>query len=95
MDALTHTLAQYVLSLFQASEGTHRPEDRPLYRMYLAEAGVLLALAAMGAEREHLQRRFEQRDRLWGQTWLHDPVFEGPSLAWQECKRADRTEGSS
>lgn len=87
MDAVTHSLARYVLSLFQASENTHRAEDRPLYRMYLSEAGVLLALAATGVERDHLLRHMAQHDRLWGQTWLQDPVCEGPSLAWQEVKR--------
>jgi hypothetical protein len=92
MDAITHSLARYVLSLFQASEGTHRAEDRPLYRMYLADAGVLLALAVMGAERDHLRRHMEQHERLWGQTWLQDPVCEGPSLAWQEVKRVFRTD---
>ncbi|HSF31439.1 MAG TPA: hypothetical protein VLK82_13335 [Candidatus Tectomicrobia bacterium] len=93
MDALTQTLAQYLLSLFRASEGTHRAEDRPLYRMYLAEAGVLRALAVMGAERERLRRHFAQHGRLWGQTWLHDPVYEGPSVGWQERKRVYRTTG--
>jgi hypothetical protein len=92
MDAITHSLARYVLSLFQASEGTHRAEDRPLYRMYLAEAGILLALAAMGVERDLLRRRMAQHERLWGQTWLQDPVCEGPSLAWQEVKRIFRTD---
>jgi hypothetical protein len=94
MDALTRALAENVLSLFRASEGTHRAEGRPLYRMSLAEAGVLLALAAVGTEHEHLRRRFEQHDRLWGQTWLHDPVHEGPSSVWQECKRVYRADGS-
>jgi hypothetical protein len=92
MDAITHSLARYVLSLFQASEGTHRAEDRPLYRMYLAEAGILLALAAMGVERDLLRRRMAQHERLWGQTWLQDPVCRGPSLAWQEVQRAFMTD---
>jgi hypothetical protein len=95
MDAVTDSLARYVLSLFQASEGTHCAEDRPLYRMYLAEAGVLLALAATGVERDRLQRHMAQHERLWGQTWLQDPVYEGPRLAWQEVKRVRRIDQTS
>jgi hypothetical protein len=94
MDAVTHSLARYVLSLFQASKNTHHAEDRPLYRMYLAEAGVLLSLAATGVERDHLRRHMAQHERLWGQTWLQNPAYEGPGLAWQEVKRVfgtDRT----
>jgi hypothetical protein len=34
MDALTRTLAQYVLSLVRASEATQRAEDRPLERTW-------------------------------------------------------------
>jgi NAD(P)H-dependent flavin oxidoreductase YrpB (nitropropane dioxygenase family) len=33
--------------------------------------------------------------RLWGQTWLQDPVYEGPSLAWQEVKRVRRIDQTS
>ena len=38
-------IAQYVLSLQDAAEKTHRAEDRPIYAKYLADAAVLLALA--------------------------------------------------
>jgi hypothetical protein len=62
--------------------------------MYLDEAGVMLALAVTGTGREHLQRRIEENERLWGQTWLPDPMYEGPSVAWQECKQVYRIDGS-
>lgn len=86
MNIIIHSLAVYVLSLYSASKDTHYAEDRPLYRMYLEQAGVLLALAVTGVRRDQLISYVEQHERTWGHTWLQDPVYKGPIEAWAEVK---------
>ena len=86
MTQVSAALAQYVLSLAEASANTHRAEDRPLYQSYLAEAGILLALACAGADHQTIQQKVAQHERLWGTTWLQDPAYDGPSRAWRAFK---------
>ena len=80
-------IAQYILSLHDAAEKTHRAEDRPIYTTYLADAAVLLALVETDASLEVLREAIGNHERLWGQTWLVDDVFKGPSSAWKVVKQ--------
>lgn len=86
MNQISTALARYVLSLAEASAKTRRAEDRPLYQSYLAEAGILLALACTGADHQTIQEKVAQHERLWGTTWLQDPAYDGPSRAWRAFK---------
>ena len=93
-EILTQTIARYVMSLYSASQATHYAEDRPLYRIYLEQAGVLLALSVTDADQKEIQRYIGQHERTWGYTFLQDPVYKEPEGAWQEVKRiASRTIG--
>ena len=85
---LNKELSLYILKLHRAAQKTKRAEDRPLYEKYLASAAVILALAEKGAEKEILENEIRAHERLWGNTWLVDDVYKGPSNAWQEVKKA-------
>ena len=78
--------AKYILALRDAAGATHQAEDRPIYEMLLAEAGIILALIETNADRATIASAVASHERLWGHTWLRDPVFNGPSSAWQNMK---------
>jgi len=80
-------IAQYIFSLRDAAEKTHRAEDRSIYTMYLADAAVILALVESDGSPEMLREAIDSHERLWGQTWLVDDVFKGPSSAWKVVKQ--------
>ena len=77
-------LADYILCLSESLESTHHANDRPLYVKYLADAAVLLALVERGANGEELQRKVENHERLWGQTWLVGDEHTAVSQAWRK-----------
>ena len=83
---MTKELAEYVLRLRDAAGATRRAEDRPIYEKLLADAGVLLALAETVTDQNAIANAVASHERLWGHTWLQDPVFEKPSAAWQKVK---------
>jgi|ERR1700730_3719110 hypothetical protein len=82
MTTLEHDLADYVRTLEQCSNSTHRAEDRPLYEAYLADAAGFLAAVALGATADETRERFQRHERLWGTTWLIDPVSESAASKW-------------
>lgn len=83
---MKNKIAKYILALNEATEKTHHAEDRPIYRLYLSDAAVLLALAETDASLDTLSEAIKNHERLWGQTWLVDEIFKGPSSAWQLVK---------
>jgi hypothetical protein len=83
---LASKLAEYIQSLEGCLEKTHRAEDRSIYKMYLADAAVLLAASVAGAPRPELVSRFESHERLWGQTWLQDPILSEAAAAFGAAK---------
>ena len=84
---MTAELADYILKLRRAHEETRRAEDRSLYERYLGAAGVLLALVEADADQATISAAVASHERLWGNTWLSDPVYRVPSAAWQKVKR--------
>jgi len=82
MTTLEHDLAEYVRTLEQCSHSTHRAEDRALYEAYLADAAGFLAAVALGITDDETRERFQRHERLWGTTWLIDPVYESAASRW-------------
>ena len=80
-------IAQYILSLRAAASMTHRAEDRSLYEKYLADAAVLLALVETEAPSTSISEAVQGHERLWGNTWLVDDAYKGPSTAWEKVKQ--------
>ena len=87
MDAI-QSLVRYVLALEQSAEATARAEDRSIYNSLLADAGVILATALAREPQSNIASRISQHERLWGHSWLQDPVFQNASSAWQAVKLA-------
>jgi len=87
MDAI-QSLVKYVLALEQSSEPTSRAEDRSIYKSLLADAGPILASALVRDAQSNIASRISQHERLWGYSWLQDPVFQSASDAWQAVKLA-------
>jgi hypothetical protein len=79
--------ARYVDVLMECSEATHRAEDRGVYIRYIADAGALLADMVLNQDKEHIAKLIKEHDRLWGHTWLQDPVYEKASEIYQQFKR--------
>ncbi len=82
-------MADYVLSLKDAADSTHHAEDRSRYLSLIADAGVILALLVTGADQKTIEKSIEKHERLWGQTWLQDEVFQKPLSEWQVVKNSD------
>ena len=78
--------AIYILELRDAAGATHQAEDRPIYEKLLADAGVILALIETNADNATISSAIASHERLWGHTWLRDPVFSGPAKAWEMVK---------
>jgi hypothetical protein len=87
MDAIT-SLVKYVLALEQSAQATAKAEDRPIYNSLLADAGPILAMALVRADQSNVAARISQHERLWGYSWLQDPVFQNASDAWLAVKLA-------
>ena len=86
------TLARYILDLSESLSKTHYAEDRPIYEAYLADVAVLFAIVVEGAEREAIQQRIEQHDRLWDHTWLQDPEYVKPRSSYDKVKELLQSE---
>lgn len=80
--------AEYIKALESSSQETTRAEDRSLYTKYLAEAGVILSAIVLGSTSAELASLISSHDRLWGQTWLIDPVYEKAAKSYQAFKQA-------
>jgi hypothetical protein len=87
MDAV-RAIAHYILALEHAARATAHAEDRPTYTALLADAAPLLAVALGGEAAQDLPTRLQQHEKLWGSSWLRDPVFQEASAAWQAAKAA-------
>jgi hypothetical protein len=76
-------LANYVLQLGSAAESTHEANDRPVYRILLAEAAILLASAVKGASAKELVSLLQQHERTRGNTWIRGPEHAVIENAWE------------
>jgi hypothetical protein len=84
--SLDSKLAAYILCLESCLEKTHRAEDRSIYVRYLADAAGLLAACVAGEPKPALASRVESHERLWGQTWLQDPIYREAAAAFGAAK---------
>jgi len=82
-----HTaLADYILCLSESEAHTHHANDRPLYQMYLAHAGLLLALFVRGASTSEIETQLDHHERLWGQTFLAGPEHVAIRESWDRFR---------
>lgn len=58
-----------------------------MYASYLADAAVLLALVVDGAEKSKIGQYIQDHERLWGHTWLKDPVYKKPRESFEKIKK--------
>jgi hypothetical protein len=86
MDCNLKSLADYVICLSESAAHTHHADDLPLYQTYLADAAVLLALAASGSGISQLQVPIEQHERLRAHAFLAGPEHAAIAESWQRFK---------
>ncbi len=68
-DGIKTALSRYILLLNELAAESHYAGDRPIYRMYLAQAAVTLAKVETG---QPLDDEIENAEHLFGNTWLND-----------------------
>jgi len=85
---IVQSLSNYVLALEHSASQTNRAEDRSQYSLLLADAAPLLAAAVQNDQHSNFAERTSQHERLWGNIWLQDPVFQSASDAWQAARLA-------
>jgi hypothetical protein len=81
---LKRAMAAYVRTLEDCLANTHRAEDRSIYERYLADAARILAACVAGEP--NVVWRIEAHERLWGHTWLQDPIYRKAESAWHTVK---------
>ena len=67
-------LALFIQDLEFGKQTTNRAEDRKLYEIYLAQAACMLSKIVLKAPSEELFESIDTNERLWGNSWLIDPV---------------------
>ena len=80
-------LVEYFFALRDATSTTHQAEDRPIYESYLLSAAVQLALIETNAGKDVITDAVTTHERLWGHTWLQDPICEKPTKVWEKAKK--------
>ena len=83
MSDIRQSLAEYIAAVSDAAERTHSAADRPVYRIHLANAGVLLARAVRGESVAQLAEGLKEHDRLRSNTWLEGPERTATDAAWE------------
>jgi hypothetical protein len=84
--ALKRAISAYVRTLEDCLANAHVAEDRSIYEKYLADAAGILASCVAGEPIANVARRIEAHERLWGHTWLQDPIYRKAESAWQTVK---------
>ena len=67
-------LAQFIEDLERGLTSTKRAEDRKLYERYLAQAACILSKVILNAPKEKLYTAIDSNEKLWGTSWLVDPI---------------------
>jgi len=67
-------LAQFIEDLEFGLRTTDRAEDRKLYETYLAYAACIFSKVILKAPLDELHKAIDTNEKLWGNTWLVDPV---------------------
>lgn len=80
-------VVRYILDLSESADATHHAEDRPVYESYLADAAFLFALVVDGAEKAKIEEYIQGHERLWGHSWLQDPVYKKPRESFEKIKK--------
>ncbi len=80
-------VAEYILALRDAEDVTRYSADRPVYKSYLANVAVLLALLENKASQNVIAEAVALHERLRGQLWLEDPVEKKSSECWEKVMK--------
>ncbi len=83
---LKRAMSVYVRTLEDCLANTHQAEDRSIYEKYLADAAGVLGSCVAGEPLANVVRRIEAHERLWGHTWLQDPIYRKAASAWRTVK---------
>ena len=84
-DSLSSALAHFVSGTKRLLEETHEAEDRRIYEMYLAHAGVILSKVIQDQD---IANDIDAMERLFGNTWLKDgEAYAKVYATWDEFKR--------
>lgn len=84
-DSLSIALARFITETTRLAEETHDAEDRHIYEMYLAHAGIMLARVIQD---QVLVNDVETMERLFGHTWLKDgDAYAKVYAVWDEFKQ--------
>lgn len=78
--------ALYIADLEYGLKNTKRAEDRNLYEKYLAQAACIMARIILEAPRNELFEEIDTNERLWGNTWLQDPVAKKSENSYKKFK---------
>lgn len=84
-DSLSSALSRFVSETKHLMDATHEAEDRRIYEMYLAYAGVILAKVI---QEQGVGNEISSMERLFGNTWLKDgDAYSKLYATWDEFKR--------
>ena len=83
---MNEDFAKYIEDLHFCAANTHRAEDRELYSKYLAASAYILAELVLGANKNRVLELIKDHERLWGNTWLQDPIYERASKSYNAFK---------
>ena len=83
-DSQTIALSRFILEVQRLLIETHEANDRHIYDMYLAQAGVILAKVIQS---QGIGTDIDSMERLFGNTWLKDDkAYARAYSAWDEFK---------
>lgn len=83
-DSLITALSRFIMEVKRLQGETHEAEDRRIYEMYLAQAGVILAKVT---QNRGVGDDIDTMERLFGNTWLKDgDAYARAYSTWDEFK---------
>lgn len=83
-DSLITAISRFIMEAKRLQDETHEAEDRHIYEMYLAQAGVILAKVTQD---RGIGNDIDIMDHLFGNTWLKDGnEYAKAYSTWDEFK---------
>tara|TARA_R110002073_G_scaffold191065_2_gene349749 strand:- start:597 stop:845 length:249 start_codon:yes stop_codon:yes gene_type:complete len=76
--------ALFIADLEYGLKNTKCAEDRNLYEKYLAQAACIMGKIILGAPKTEIFEEIDTNERLWGNTWLQDPVYKKSANSYKK-----------
>jgi len=86
-------LALFIEDLEYGAATTSRAEDRKLYETYIAYAARILSKVVLKFPADEIFKAIDVNERLWGNSWLIDPVKGNNPESYERFKRLSGYKG--